>query len=182
MKKLILTVYYIYILYYNEFKEKIRRRVFILSFEERRQYPREELPLLLEATTTIHSMYGKEVQTGSFPTLIKDVSLGGLRFTSLSDLPKEPSMILNFNMRISNHNFNIKGSIAWQTKVDSDLYEYGIQFYIDERTQKRLDELIDNLKCEYLEKGTYHTGHYLLSYSDIVKYLKQKISERRHSL
>ncbi|RKD29532.1 PilZ domain-containing protein [Thermohalobacter berrensis] len=88
---------------------------------------------------------GEKVNTGTTRVCIEDIGPGGLRFLSYLKLPDNAEIILQFNTRILGKNQSFNGEIVWSKKRNSELWQYGVKFIVDDATQNKYVGLLNRL-------------------------------------
>lgn len=89
----------------------------------------------LTASMRVKSIGNELVNTNFAPVEIKDLSLGGLSFISVLDIPIRSDVILEFNTQLFG---KISGFIIWKKK-NKDFFHYGVKII---STQSKLYKLV----------------------------------------
>ncbi|MBH0228760.1 EAL domain-containing protein [Halobacillus yeomjeoni] len=121
-----------------------------LTFEKnRRQFYRMEFPYPLLGAFSIVEFYNERVVIGKSKVLIENISIGGLKFITKLQLPVNPEIRLRFNFKLFGKDYSLDGKIVWKDEVKPEIFQYGVQFYIDEPMR---DELADTMNKLYVYK------------------------------
>ena len=100
----------------------------------------------LVAGMTIVMFKGRQVDLGSTEVLITNIGPSGLVFLMGVRLPVNDDIILKFGTKILNQTYELHGNIAWTNEIESgEVYEYGVQFQIEENEQLKLDKSLNLL-------------------------------------
>lgn len=94
-------------------------------------------PLVAEMTMVMFK--GRKVDLGSTKVLITNIGPSGLAFHMGVRLPISDEIILRFGMEILNQAYELFGNIVWINEIEGGkVYEYGVQFQIEENDQLKL--------------------------------------------
>jgi diguanylate cyclase (GGDEF)-like protein/PAS domain S-box-containing protein len=120
-------------------------------FVNDRGYSRVNLKNPLVAGMSISMFKGMKIDIGSTEVYITNIGSGGLKFLMGVKLPINADITLKFKTEILNQNYELYGNIAWFNEIEGgEVYEYGVQFQIEERDQfelvKNLNELAINIR------------------------------------
>ena len=121
-----------------------------------RRYSRKYLRIRpdnpINAEITIVKVGQDMVRTGSAHVRVMDICPGGLKFTSILNMPVNSSMYLELHFRISGTEFRLKGFITHKAGTEVREYEYGFCFLEpDETLRACLKKLLDNM-CISIEE------------------------------
>ncbi len=116
-----------------------------ISNEERRNFFRVTLDFPLSASMTLIRIHGRKVELGRTEVLVEDIGLGGLRFLSDIRLPVHRDIILEFETEILGNTIKMYGSVVWMRELKSDIYQYGLEFSMDEGERSVLAQLLNRL-------------------------------------
>lgn len=84
--------------------------------------------------------------------IVKDISGGGLKLHTLSQLQMDQS--IEICLCLECYNINIIGKVVRIEKIDSKFYEYGIYFVeINEKDRDKIIRFIFNMEKKYKKKG-----------------------------
>ena len=119
----------------------------ISNTKNRRKYFRIDFKYPLEAFMTVTEINGRKVQLGNTKVLIEDIGPGGLRFLSNIKLPTRSDVILKFQIKILNEELTLYGIIVHDVERDN-LYQYGIQFTVDEKQREHLIKHFNRLQLQ----------------------------------
>lgn len=113
---------------------------------DRRQYFRVKFIQPLEADLTILEIKGKKVNVGNTKVLVKNIGPGGLCFVSDINLPVDKDIILQFTTKLMEEEIRVYGYSVWSNEIDTNLYEYGIKFSLDENKLSDLVRLLNKVQ------------------------------------
>ncbi|WP_428909990.1 EAL domain-containing protein [Niallia sp. Krafla_26] len=116
-----------------------------IVIEERRKFFRMNFDVPLCASMTLTRIHGKDVNLGKTEVLVEDIGLGGLRFLSDIRLPIHRDILLEFKTEILGKTITMYGSIVWMKELKSNIYQYGVEFAIDEQERSHLSKLLNKL-------------------------------------
>jgi hypothetical protein len=90
--------------------------------------------------------YGKEMESKKTRVVVKDISAGGLRFSTRLNLPPEANMVLEFRFTLLDKEVRTIGVIQrkWEPD-DTHMIDYGVKFTIFENDEIALSGMINNL-------------------------------------
>lgn len=140
----------------NEFaillqKEKIEPRYENnknIDIEERRKFFRVNLDFPLSASMTLIRIHGRNVELGRTEVLIENIGLGGLRFLSDIKLPVHRELILEFETKLLGKTSTWYGSVVWMKELKSQIYQYGLEFSMDESERSVLTQILNKLAIQ----------------------------------
>ncbi|WP_273222643.1 PilZ domain-containing protein [Geosporobacter ferrireducens] len=127
------------------------------ALNDKREYFRIRLNHPLCATMTIVLVDGQPMKTGSTNVCIKDIGPGGLRFMSHLKLPESKKVILEFDARICGQDYQFWGSVIRTHKKEAGVWEYGVEFYIDEATRSKYVYLFNQLAIKLYKYKQWHS-------------------------
>ncbi|TXK76717.1 EAL domain-containing protein [Paenibacillus sp. N3.4] len=128
------------------------------QISNRRKYFRVQLTNPLVAGMTIHMFKGRKVDLGITDVFITDIGPGGLKFLMGVKLPINDDIILKFGTEILNQVYELYGNIAWINEMENgEVYEYGVQFQIEENIQLELIKNLNLLAIKIREGVPSHT-------------------------
>ncbi|RWZ54946.1 EAL domain-containing protein [Halobacillus fulvus] len=113
--------------------------------EERRKFYRFEFDQPLHAQMMIKEVKGKKIAAGRTKILIKDLSIGGLKFVSSLNIPVRPDVKMEFEVTILGETFSMDGQILWKNEMNFTTYDYGVQFTLEDTKQDVLAEMINKM-------------------------------------
>ena len=116
-----------------------------IVIEDRRKFFRINLDFPLSASMTLIRIHGRNVELGRTEVLLEDIGLGGLRFLSDIRLAVHRDIILEFETEILGNMIKMYGAVVWMKEVKSGIYQYGLEFSMDERERSVLTQLINKL-------------------------------------
>lgn len=120
----------------------------------RRKYFRVALDIPLVADMTIEQIGGKKVDIGKSEVKVKNIGAGGLCFYSTLKMPVSKDIILSFTTEIINQVLNFKGQIVWKEEMESDYYEYGVEFILRVTEQENLIKVLNGFQVKLKDKTT----------------------------
>jgi hypothetical protein len=94
---------------------------------------------------TIVRINDQAVNTGTTKVCVEDIGPGGLKFISRLDLPVNPNIIIKFYTIILRKPLLLEGIIVRKTEIDKDMFQYGIQFVIDDSETDSISKLLNKL-------------------------------------
>ena len=94
---------------------------------------------------TLIRIHGKNVELGRTEVLVEDIGLGGLHFLTDIHLPVHRDIILEFKTEILGKTITMYGSVVWMKELKSEIYQYGLEFSIDENERSVLTQLLNKL-------------------------------------
>lgn len=115
------------------------------KIENQRKYFRVPLQYGLSSDMTIIQIKDRIVELGKTEVLIEDIGLGGLRFLSVVKLPVNRDIIIEFMTEILGRKLTFQGVVVWFLEMDQQIYQYGIEFLIEEQEQSALTRLLNEL-------------------------------------
>jgi hypothetical protein len=68
-----------------------------------------------------------------------------LRFLSVVKLPVNRDIIIEFMTEILGRKLTFQGVVVWFQEMDQQIYQYGIEFLIEEQEQSALTRLLNEL-------------------------------------
>ncbi len=111
----------------------------------------------LVAGMTIVMFNGQKVDLGSTEVLITNIGPSGLVFLMGVRLPVNDDIVLKFETEILNQAYELHGNIAWINEIEVGVvYEYGVQFQIEENILLKLSENL-NILAFQIEGVPSHT-------------------------
>ncbi|NHN29629.1 EAL domain-containing protein [Paenibacillus agricola] len=144
----------------------------------RRGYFRVDLKNPLVAGMTISMFKGRKVDLGSTEVFITNIGPGGLKFLMGVKLPVNDDIILKFKTEILNQAYELHGNIAWINEIEAgDVYEYGIQFQIEENEQLELVKNLNLLAIKIREGVPSHTQIFIGDPVNVIKEQKKKLQK-----
>jgi len=117
----------------------------------RREYFRVNLKNPLVAGLTISMFKGRKVDLGSTEVFIPNIGPSGLKFLMGVRLPVNDDIILKFRTEILNQAYELHGNIVWINEIKGGVYEYGVQFQIEENEQLELAKNLNLLAIKIHE-------------------------------
>lgn len=130
-------------------------------YENRREYFRIEFHRLLEADMTIVQIRGREITVDSTKVLIKDISAGGLRFITDIDMLDQKDIILLFKIQLIENEIKLQGHFMWMEDMDNDLYQYGVEFKIDEMGRTYLIKILNQIQVKMRNDILFTEGSFI---------------------
>lgn len=128
---------------------------------ERRKFFRIKLPLPLEAILEVLEIKGRKVNVGNTKVLVKNIGPGGLCFVSDIKFPVRNEMILQFTFQLLEEEIKVRGNIVWSGKTKEDLYEYGVEFTIDENERVDLIRILNQVQIKIKKNILFSEGSFV---------------------
>lgn len=143
------------------------------SHKERRKFYRIEFPYLLEADMTILEVEGQKTKVGNTKVLIKNIGPGGICFVSNIRFPANREIILQFSTQLLGKNLSVHGCPVWTKELDYNIYQYGIEFTINESERVDLTSLLNQVRDKIQIDPRFNDGRFILD-SPIDYFLRGK--------
>ena len=116
---------------------------------------------------TLIRIHGRKVELGRTDVLIENIGLGGLRFLSDIRLVVNREIVLEFETEILGNMIKMYGTVVWMKEVKPGIYQYGIEFSMDENERSVLTQLLNKLAillrknpfvpdCSFVTMDRYH--------------------------
>ncbi|MEG0772483.1 PilZ domain-containing protein [Clostridium sp.] len=115
---------------------------------DRRRYFRVRTMIPLCCDMRIMQIKGNAVDTPFTQVCVLDTSAGGFRFLSELILPISSEVLLEFRTNILDTTLLLSGHIVRMYQVESDIYEYGVKFDIDETKETHLVRLLNEIQID----------------------------------
>lgn len=131
------------------------------EFVERRKFFRVKFHQFLEATMTILELNYKKVNVGDTLVLIKNMGPGGLCFVSNINLPIEKNLVLQFTTQLVNQEIKVVGSPVWTGEIQGGLYEYGVEFNVDENQRAELIKILNLVQIKMRNNILFAEGRFV---------------------
>jgi diguanylate cyclase (GGDEF)-like protein/PAS domain S-box-containing protein len=135
----------------------------IFSIAKRRKFFRVKFYNYLEAWLTILEINSKKVNVGNTKVLIKNIGPGGLCFISNIDLPVRRDIILRVTTELIGEELNVQGCSVWKKIQDDNLYEYGVEFSLDENERTNLIRILNNVQIKMKNNPLFADGSFVAS-------------------
>ncbi|ARD46980.1 EAL domain-containing protein [Sporosarcina sp. P33] len=141
----------------DEFEELLRMKTINIPnehtsenevFEEKRKFFRVPLHYPLSGSMTLTRINGRAVDVGKTAVLIENIGMGGLRFLTDLKLTVNPNIILKFETYIFGETITLLGSIVWMNEIKPDIYQYGLEFTINESERAMITLVLHKLAIE----------------------------------
>ncbi|NHN34833.1 EAL domain-containing protein [Paenibacillus agricola] len=144
----------------------------------RRGYFRVNLKNPLVAGMTISMFKGRRVDLGSTEVFIINIGPSGLKFLMGVKLPVNDDIILKFSTEILNRAYELHGNIAWSNEIEGgEVYEYGVQFHIEENEQLEMVKNLNLLAIKIREGVPPHTQIFVGDPVSRIKEQKKKLQK-----
>lgn len=140
--------------------------------EERRKFFRIKFSQLLEADMTIREIKGRRLNIGKTKILIEDIGPGGMRFISNIILPLEKDVILQFITQLIGRDINVHGYLVWMEESGTNLYEYGVEFIVNENERADLIMTLNQVQIKMKNDILFAEGSFTSFSPDL--YFKRK--------
>lgn len=133
-----------------------------LREENRRKFFRIKFTQLLEADLTILEIRGKAVNVGNTKVLVKNIGPGGVCIISNIKFPIEKNIILELITELIEVNLRVYGYIVWGKEIENNLYEYGVEFTIDENEREDLVKVLNQVQIKMKNNILFSDGSFAL--------------------
>lgn len=104
----------------------------------KREYYRLTLRVPLSARFRLIGYKNTRVETNSSSIYIADISAGGIRMHSKLNLPLNEGLLLEFNVELFHEELVILGAVLRKQPLNDGIYEYGVEFIMDDTMRQRL--------------------------------------------
>ncbi|QUG41574.1 EAL domain-containing protein [Psychrobacillus sp. INOP01] len=115
------------------------------TLEEKREFFRVPLHFPLSGSMTLTRINGRTVAVGKTVVLIEDIGLGGLRFITDLKLTVNPNIIFEFETYLFGETIKLLGSIVWMNEIKPYIYQYGLEYAIDESERAEITPILNKL-------------------------------------
>lgn len=146
----------------------------ILDANERRKYFRVKTFVPICSDMRIMQIKGKFVDTPFTKICVLDLSGGGFRFLSELKLPISSEVVLEFQANILDHTLLLLGHIVRMDIVETHIYEYGVEFEIDENKKSHLIRLLNEMQIDIRNNKTIR-GCSFCTKENQIKCLKSRL-------
>lgn len=109
-----------------------------MAIPNKRQFYRLTLGVPLAARFRIIGCHNTELASNLGTTYIADISAGGIRMHSRLDLPLLESLLLEFDMELFHTRLKLLGCVLWKNPLYDGIYEYGVEFILDDSMREQL--------------------------------------------
>lgn len=123
--------------------------------ENRRRFFRINLPHPLLADMTITKIKGKTISLGQTKIVVDNIGPGGVHFLSHIKMPVQPDITLKIMTEILGQPFKVEGHIVWQGEWADHIYEYGLEFSVNENEREKIFTLLNKLNNEILKSPRF---------------------------
>lgn len=139
---------------------------------ERRKYFRVKLPQSLHAEMKILFIQEKEINLErNTEILIQNISPGGMKFYSYLQLPVNDSIVYGFEMKLMGADYSLVGKIVWGREFKKNIFEYGVEFIIDEKNRSELISSLFELSTVLRQNPSFTDDGFITE--DPVLYLRK---------
>lgn len=115
---------------------------------ERRRNFRLELPFPLSTEMTIVSMNNQSLSLGTTEVVVENIGPGGLRLMSHLRLTPHEHILFRFETEIMGERIDLNGKIVWNQEVSKGLFNYGVEFTIDENDRDDLTAILNKVAAK----------------------------------
>ncbi|MFB5088380.1 EAL domain-containing protein [Psychrobacillus sp. PGGUH221] len=115
------------------------------TLEEKRKFFRVPLHFPLSGSMTLTRINGRTVDVGKTIILIEDIGIGGLRFLTDLKLTVNPNIIFELETYLFGETIKLLGSIVWMSEIKPDIYQYGLEYAIDESERAEITPILNKL-------------------------------------
>lgn len=129
--------------------------------EEKRKFFRIKFNQLLEADLTILKLKNKNLNVGYTKVLIKNIGPGGLCFISNIKFPIQKDISLQFITRLMDYEIKLTGCPVWTEEVDKNIFEYGIEFSLDESDRDNLVKILNQVLVKMRNNILFAEGNFV---------------------
>ncbi len=139
-------------MYYKDsgMPSKDRRKLFRVNFSQ-----------FLEADLTILKIKGKKINVGNTKVLIQNIGPGGLLFISNINLPTEKDIVLQFITQLRGKEIKLSGYPLRVREIENTLYEYGVEFIIDENDRGDLVGTLNKVQVDMKKNILFAEGSFI---------------------
>ena len=155
---------------------KVDGKDLVKPFKERRKFFRVQFHLPLQADMTIVEVKGRLVNVGKTKVLVSNIGPGGLCFISDIRLPVERDLILSFTTELLQNEIALSGYTVWSRELEDNLYEYGVEFTIDEGSRTELTGILNQIQIKMKKALVFSEGDFTTK--NAYTYFKQKDCNR----
>jgi diguanylate cyclase (GGDEF)-like protein/PAS domain S-box-containing protein len=124
----------------------------IYSGVNNRKYFRIPLQIPLVADMTIGKIGNKRIAIGSTEVLIQNIGPGGLSFCTELKMPVSKEIIILFTTVIFSKELKLKGNIIWYEEMESNYYQYGLEFTFNDIEREILIKILNTLQVKLKHK------------------------------
>ena len=103
----------------------------------------------------------KAADIGNTKVVIRDIGLGGLRFNSDIKIPIKRDLILQFKTELLGQNITLYGRPVWWEEMSKGIYEYGLEFTIDENERTALAKLLNQVQIRMRNNINFADGRFI---------------------
>ncbi|WP_432663645.1 PilZ domain-containing protein [Wukongibacter baidiensis] len=114
------------------------------EIDKRRKYFRVKFFQPVCSKLKILTINDKAVDASAASICVKNIGLGGLKFSNHLDFPIDPAVTYSFNLTLLGHEFNLRGKIV-RTIEEKNRPEYGVEFIMDETERTTLARILNNV-------------------------------------
>lgn len=113
--------------------------------KENRKFFRVPLHFPLSGSMTLTRINGRTVDVGKTVILIEDIGIGGLRFLTDLKLTVNPNIIFELETYLFGKTIKLLGSIVWMNEIKPDVYQYGLEFVLDDSERSDITPILNKL-------------------------------------
>ncbi|MCR2821402.1 EAL domain-containing protein [Lederbergia panacisoli] len=172
----------------EEFKELLKKEKIEINvqdqelkqeYENRRKFFRLNFIHPLSADMTIIKFMDQDITLGKTEVLIQDLSLGGLSLISDIKMAVRPDMLLSIETEILGETVALIGKIMWMKELYDDVYQYGIEFMIEEPERDSLAKLVNALTVKIRKNPIVPDCRFIIA--DIYTFFKKELSNKTNA-
>lgn len=145
-------------------------------YSNRRRFYRVEFPFALSTQMTILYYKDKEITLGNTEVLVQDIGLGGLKFMSQLRLSNQNDIVYGFETTILGVSLSFSGKIVWSHEVSQGIFEYGVEFIIEESDRQRLAKILNKLSVKFRSNPMFREGKFISVQP--ITYIKNKLTQK----
>ena len=108
---------------------------------------------------------------GNTKILVKNIGPGGLCFISNIKMPVKRHFIIQFTTELMGEEIKVCGHLVWSGEMEGNLYEYGVEFIVDENERDNLIRLLNQVQIKMKKdllfaEGSFNPIHRRTSIND----------------
>lgn len=116
------------------------------KIQEKREFFRIDIPKPIQAKMIISQISGVPILLGDTCVVIENIGIGGLRFSTKLQLPVLKNLKITIETNAFHQPLRVEGQILWKEELDTNRYQYGLEFNLNEDDRAWLNAEISGLK------------------------------------
>lgn len=116
-----------------------------ISKQERRNNNRSKFPFYVHGEITSSTANNKSADFEAIEILIKDISLGGMKVESHTNLEINAAIEYRFDFTIMDEPFDLYGKLRWKREVNENTFYYGVELDLNQNDKNRFTRIIKKL-------------------------------------